>query len=116
MSDNISLKYLFDQKNLNARKARSLSFLTEYDFEIKCIKGKENKVVDALSHHVNLLFACSSYESDLEKKILNAENFDKEYQNLKQKTTENERNQIKTDFGLNGKGLLLHKNRLYIPN
>ena len=49
MSDNISLKYLFDQQNMNERKARWLAFLSEYDFEIKHIKGKENKVVDALS-------------------------------------------------------------------
>ena len=42
MSDNISLKYLFDQHNLNATQARWLSFLSEYDFEIKHIKGKEN--------------------------------------------------------------------------
>ena len=47
MSDNIGLKYLFDQQNMNARKARWLASLSEYDFEIKHIKGKENKVVDA---------------------------------------------------------------------
>ena len=40
MSDNISLKYLFDQQNLNARQARWLAFLSKYDFEIKHIKGK----------------------------------------------------------------------------
>ena len=66
MSDNISLKYLFDQQNLNARQARWLSFLSKHDFEIKHIKGKENKVADALSHHANLLFTSNNYESDLE--------------------------------------------------
>ena len=40
MSDNIILKYLFHQKNVNARKSRWLAFLSEYDFEIKHIKGK----------------------------------------------------------------------------
>ena len=40
MSDNISLKYLFDQQNLNASWAKWLSFLREHDFEIKNIKGK----------------------------------------------------------------------------
>ena len=40
MSYNKSLKYLFDQQNYNARHARWLSFLSEYDFEIKNIKGK----------------------------------------------------------------------------
>ena len=40
MSDNMSLKYLFDQQNLNARQARWLAFLSKYNFEIKHIKGK----------------------------------------------------------------------------
>ena len=40
MSNNISLKYLFYQQNLNARQDRWLAFLREYDFEIKHIKGK----------------------------------------------------------------------------
>ena len=48
MSNNVSLKYLFDQQNMNARKARWLAFLHEYGFEIKHLNGKENKVVDAL--------------------------------------------------------------------
>ena len=41
---------------------------------------------------------------------------DKEYRNIREKTTENEANCVKTEFGLNIKGLLLHKRRLYIPN
>ena len=48
-TDNMSLKYFFDQSNLNARQARWLDFLSEHHFELKHIKGKENKVVDALS-------------------------------------------------------------------
>ena len=48
-NDNMSLNYLFDQPNLNARKSKCLTFLNEYHFYLKDIKGKENKVVDALS-------------------------------------------------------------------
>ena len=48
-TDNMSLKYLFDQQDLNARKARWLDLLTEYYFEQKHIKGKENKVSNDLS-------------------------------------------------------------------
>ena len=48
-TDNMSLKYLFDQPDLNSRQARWLDFLSEYHFELKYIKGKENKVADALS-------------------------------------------------------------------
>ena len=52
---------MFDQQNLNARQARWFSFLSEYEFKIKHIKGKENKVVDDLTHPTNLLFACSNW-------------------------------------------------------
>ena len=47
------LKYLFDQPTLNARKARWLEFLCEFDFETKHIKGKENKLVDAFNKKVH---------------------------------------------------------------
>ena len=71
MDDNISLKYLFDQQNLNARQARWLDFLSEYDFEIKHIKGKENKVVDALSENpiTSFIATISSYKTELDDKL-----------------------------------------------
>ena len=53
------LKYLFDQPNLNSRQSIWLEFLSEYDFDIKHIKGKENKVVDALSRRVHELHSTS---------------------------------------------------------
>ena len=51
------LKYLFDQPTLNSRQRIWLEFINEYDFDIKHIKGKENKVVDALSRRVHTLYA-----------------------------------------------------------
>ena len=69
-----------------------------------------------MSPHANLLFASNNHEYDLENQILSAENSDKEYQILKEKTAKNEQNQVKTNFILNKQGLLLHKNRLDIPN
>ena len=48
-TDHCGLKYLFDHPTLNARQARFLEFLCDFYFEIKHIKGKENKIVDALS-------------------------------------------------------------------
>ena len=47
--DNSGVKILFSQSDLNVRKARWLAFLNEFDFEVRHIKGKENKVVDSLS-------------------------------------------------------------------
>jgi hypothetical protein len=55
--DHNGLKYLFDQPTLNARQIRWLEFLCEYDFDIKHIKGKENKVADALSRKMHELHA-----------------------------------------------------------
>ena len=48
-TDNMSLEYLFEQLDLNARQARWFAFLSEYHFELKHIKGKENNIVDALT-------------------------------------------------------------------
>ena len=66
MSDNISLNYLFDQQNLNERQARCLDFLGEYDFEIKHIIGKKNKVADALRRNAVTSFVASinTYKTD----------------------------------------------------
>ena len=64
-TDHCGLKYLFDQPTMNARQAIWLEFLCEFDFEIKHIKRKENKVDDALSRkvqemHVESLSICQS--------------------------------------------------------
>jgi hypothetical protein len=48
-SDHKSLKYLFDQKELNMRQRRWLEFLKGYDFELNYHPGKANVVADALS-------------------------------------------------------------------
>ena len=53
---NMSLKSLFDQPDMNARQARWLDFLSEYHFELKHIKGKENKVADALSQRTHMIY------------------------------------------------------------
>jgi len=93
-----------------------MSFLSEYNFEIKHIKGKENKVVDPLSQHENILYVTtiSHYETNLEDKIWIAVVLDQNYQKLKKRTTQNEAHNIKTKSSLNKKGLLTYKNRLYI--
>ncbi|PNX98730.1 retrotransposon protein, partial [Trifolium pratense] len=48
-SDHKSLKYLFDQKELNMRQRRWMEFIKDYDFELKYHPGKANVVADALS-------------------------------------------------------------------
>ena len=48
-SDHKSLKYLFDQKDLNMRQRRWMEFLKDYDFRLNYHPGKANVVADALS-------------------------------------------------------------------
>ena len=57
-SDHKSLKYLFDQKELNRRQRRWLEFLKDYDFGLNYHPGKANVVADALSRkslHMSML-------------------------------------------------------------
>jgi hypothetical protein len=83
-TDHNGLKYLFDQPTLNARQIRWLEFLCEYDFDIRHIKGKDNKVVDALSRKVHELHATtiSMYRTELKDRILEAANDDLQYKRL----------------------------------
>ena len=48
-TDHQSLKYIFTQPLLNNRQRRWIELLAEYDFDLKYLCGKENKVADALS-------------------------------------------------------------------
>ena len=48
-TDHLALKYLMTTKDLQGRLARWALTIMEYDFEIDYIKGKDNKVADALS-------------------------------------------------------------------
>jgi hypothetical protein len=70
--DHNGMKYLFGQPTLNSKKIIWLEFLSEYEFDIKYIKGKENKVVDALSRRVHEMHATtiSMYNYDLKDRIL----------------------------------------------
>ena len=73
-TDHYSLKYLFEQPTLNAKQCRWLNFLSEYVFDIKHIKGKYNKAVDALNRRVHEMHATtiSMYKSYLKDRILEA--------------------------------------------
>ena len=53
MIDYSGLRYLFDQPKLNVRKSRWMALNSEFDFEIKHIKGKEKQVIDSLSRSMH---------------------------------------------------------------
>ena len=105
MTDNKGLKYLLDHPNLNVRQARWLAFLSEYDFEIQHIKGKENKVVDALSRNARLKFTAviSTYTTDLEEQLKAGLKQDEIYQKLQAKTKENPTKSLSKGYSLNEK-------------
>jgi hypothetical protein len=76
--DQNGLKYLFDKLTLNARQTRQLEFLCKYDFDIKHMKGKENKVADGLNRKVHDLHATtiSMYKTDIRDRVLEDANVD----------------------------------------
>lgn len=80
-------KYLFEQPKLNESKSRWLATLSEFNFEIKYIKGKENLVVETLSQRVQLNHSTSISSSgiDLEKGVKNVGQHDEKYKQLKDK-------------------------------
>jgi hypothetical protein len=112
------LKYLFDQPNLNSRQRRWLEFLREYDFDIRHIKGKENTVVDALNRKVHELHATtiSMYQNDVKIKILEATNTDLQYRELVAILQQVKTLQRMDNYKLGVDGILLHKNKIFIPN
>jgi hypothetical protein len=117
-TDHHSLKYLFEQPTLNSRQSRWLEFLCEYDFDIKHIKGKENKVVDALNRKVHELHATaiSMYRTYIKDRILEAGSVDLQYRDLVAKLQQRERPQKEESYTLGADGILLYKNRVYVPN
>jgi hypothetical protein len=47
--DHNSLKHFLEQKDLSERQQKWVSRVHAYDFDIECVKGKNNVVADALS-------------------------------------------------------------------
>jgi len=83
-TDHKDLKYLFGHPSLNARQSIWLELLCNYDFDIKHINGKENKVANVLSRRVHELHATtiSMYQTDIKGRILEATNADLKYMEL----------------------------------
>jgi hypothetical protein len=118
LTDNGEVKYLFNQPDLNARQARWLSFLRKFDFEVRHIKGNENKVADTLSRRIHGLFEMniSRAESDLEERIRTAGIDDENYTKIMEELPNTTSNVDKPYLSIDEKGLLRFKNRLYIPD
>jgi superfamily II RNA helicase len=113
-----ALKYLFDQPTLNARQSRWLEFLSEYDFDIRHIKGKENKVADALIKRVHELHATtiSMYQSYLKEIIIEASKSDLQYKELGAKLQQCILQQKIKQYKLDNDEIFMYKGRIYVPN
>ena len=92
--------------------------MSEYDFEIQHIKGKENKVVDALSRNAKLNFATTinTYVLDLNEQLKEGVKQDENYQKLQTTAKEEPTESLIKGYSLNENGFLLFKDKLYVPN
>ena len=74
-----------DQPKLNARQARWMALLSEFHFEIKHIKGKENRVADARSRSMKTihLATVSTYELDIKERVRSAQEPDAFFKTMK---------------------------------
>jgi hypothetical protein len=108
LTHNSGVKHLFNQPDLNARKPRWLAFLSEFDFEVRHIKGKENKVADALSRRIHGLFEMNinRAESELEERIRTAGIDDKNYAKMMEELPKNTANSDTPNLSIDEKGVL----------
>jgi hypothetical protein len=111
------LKYLFGQPNLNARQIRWMEFLSEYDFDIKHIKVKENNVPYALDRRVHEMHAKNiiMYKYDLNDIILEAAKSDQHYMQTIEKLQHGNSQQKIKDYELREDGILMYKGKVYVP-
>ena len=116
LTDNSGVKYLFSQPELNARQAIWLAFLREFDFKVRHIKSKENKVADALRKRVHGLFEVniSREESNLEQKVRTTGISDENYTKMMEELQNSVTNADELNISIDKEGLLRFKNRLYI--
>ena len=116
--DHSILTKIFKQPSLNARQAWWTTFLSEFDCDIKHLKGKENCVVNALSRKLQCLYevSCSELENPLGEMIIRAAGQDATYQQIKQQVQQPTRKEEQPDYVLDAVGLLYYKKRLYVPN
>jgi hypothetical protein len=93
-----------------------MALLSAFDFEIKHVKGKENKVVDALRRSMKTihLASVSTCETNVKERVRNAQETNTFFQ-IVTSYQEKETTGIKYEiyWRIDG-GLLTYKNRLYI--
>eukprot|EP00253_Pinus_taeda_P005649 PITA_05649 len=117
-TDHHSLTNYFSQPTLNARQAWWMDFLSGFDFDIKHLQGKENRVADALSQKIQNLYeiSISGWKSPFLEMIKEISDQDAEYQQLKLQIQQSASGNSQPEYELDDAGLIYFKQRLYVPN
>ncbi|KAI3685695.1 hypothetical protein L6452_34952 [Arctium lappa] len=115
-TDHKSLKYVFDQKELNMRQRRWLELLRDYDCELHYHTGKANVVADTLrrkgySGGVQATFARVDVVSSLIDKIKVSQSEALLEENLKSEVMVKQHLHLTED----GRGLKLYQGRIWVP-
>jgi hypothetical protein len=118
VADHCGLRHLFDQPKLNSRQARWMALLSELDFEIKHVKGKENRVVYALSISIKMIHLeeVSTYEMNVRERVKNAKETDALFKTVTSYLRQEPTGMKYEGYQMLEGGLLTYINRLYIPN
>ena len=90
----------------------------EFDFKIKHIKGKENRVTDALSRSVKMIHleVVSTCEMDVMERVNNAQEKDTFFKTVTSYLRQEPTGLKYEGYKMLEEGLLNYINRLYIPN
>jgi hypothetical protein len=118
MTDHSGLRYLFGQPKLNVRQAKWMDLLSDFDFEIKHIKGKENRVVDALSRIMKVvhLAVVSANESDIKERVKTTQEIDAFFNTMTLYLKKEPIGMKYEGYQMINEVLLTYKGRLYIPS
>ncbi|XP_059073629.1 uncharacterized protein LOC131874326 [Cryptomeria japonica] len=97
------------------KQQRWMEFLCQYDFELKYIQGKENMVVDALSHKRNEVVAVV-LSVDLRSRNLSSLQSDAWYQEVREEIAKRRPLDDRyIRYSLDSDGLLCHMGCIYVP-
>ena len=96
-TDHSNLTSYFKQADLNSCQARWNAFLSEFEIDMKHVKREENRVVDALSRKLHVIYEIyyNEVESRLLGKIKEETDKDPKYKSLcgsKQKSSRTKEN------------------------
>ncbi|KAI3667768.1 hypothetical protein L6452_42837 [Arctium lappa] len=115
-TDHKSLKYIFDQKEVNMRQRRWLELLKDYDYDLLYHPGKANVVADALSRRshdgsVKLSLTRINVVSSLLENIKTCQVEALKEENLKSEIMVKQRETLTED----NRGLKLFQGRISVP-